>query len=325
MDDPGQLFGLSRTAFPDSSFVLLNGHDSTREQSAHRQDRYEIQYVVSGQAYVSVNAQKLYLSEGDYVVLVPGDLHALKAKEDVRWYSVEFAVGEHVGEHSVSGTLRDALTRRREAPAVSLKNAALQPVLEDLFCEWRERKLAYVDYIDALFLQILLLCCRDAVGAEREGQAPDDLLGEFLSFLGVRMDDPDVIASFEKAYGCSRAALSRTAKEKYGKTLFQLYTEKRFEYAVRLLAEGRIPVTEIARRCAFSSAAAFSKAFTKHCGVSPSRYVRAEPTPGEGSRREIYADFSTCSVMLPLAPEPEPERDAEEKKPEYTNPKWQLL
>ncbi len=329
-DAPRQIFGLSRTAFPDNSFILLNGNDSTLDQSSHRQSNYEIQYVASGQAYISVNAKRLYLSEGDYVILEPGDLHTLKAKNSIRFYSVEFAVGDRVEELPVYSELRDALIRRRKEPVVSRKNVALQPVLENLFREWRDRKLAYVDYINALFLQILLLCCRDVFGSERDEQDPGDILDEFLAFIGIHMDDPDVLASFEKAYGYKRASLSRMAKRKYGKTVFQLYTEKRFEYAVSLLAEGRASITDIARRCAFSSVASFSKAFTNFYGSSPSRYVRAD-TADEDLRRDVYADFSTCSVFLPLQSDEESGQEEKagtppaDRKEGYTNPKLQLL
>ena len=177
-----------------------------------------------------------------------------------------------------------------------------------------------------LFLQILVLCCRDAPGNGKGGQDSADILADFFSFIGAHMDDPDVLTSFEKTYGYKRAALTRQAKQRYGKTVFQLYTEKRFEYAAGLLAEGKVSVTEIAGRCAFSSVAAFSKAFANYFRMSPSRYVRFSPKPPEEQIRDIYVDFSTCSAFLTVpagekAADPEPAKPAQT----YSNPKLQLL
>ena len=314
---------------PDRWFTLISGIDSTNEQLLHRQSDYEIQYIVSGQGYITVNGKKLFLSAGDYVILTPNDRHSLKPRGGIRFYSLEFSVQDYSAGYPLYEELRNLLLRRDEVPAVSYNNIMLKSLFENLLKEWQERRPMYIIQITLLFQQILLQCCRDyhsgTDAGNPEGQEDDEILDAFLSFISAYIDDPDVLALFEKNYGYNRAALTQLAKRKFGKTIFQLYTEKRFEYALSLLFEGRSSVTDIAGKCGFSSVAAFSKAFKQHFGMSPSRYMQMHAPPDREIRDDIYLDFSLCTSLNSGAMFPKTAPRESENAAEYKNPKLQLL
>ena len=140
------------------------------------------------------------------------------------------------------------------------------------------------------------------------------------------MSDPDVLALFEKNYGVKRTTLSHLTKQKYGKTAFQLYNDKRFEYALGLLIEGRNTITDIAQKCAFSSVASFSKAFTQYFGMSPSRYLQTHVSQNTDERHiDIYADFSTCAFWHSGAEFSEKYFQTTSNTTEYQNPKLNLI
>jgi AraC-like DNA-binding protein len=50
----------------------------------------------------------------------------------------------------------------------------------------------------------------------------------------------------------------------------------RMELAKELLRDGGLTVSAIAERVGYGSTSAFSVAFSRHVGQSPSRYARAE-------------------------------------------------
>lgn len=308
-------------------FTLMNGIDSIQEQPLHKQKYYEIQYIVSGQGYITVNSQKLFLSTGDYVIILPEDKHSLKTKQSIRYYSLEFTVQDSFSEYSLYRELKNIFLRSADTPVTVCKNTALKSIFENLFREWKDRHTLYVSYITLLFQQILIQCCR----THPEDQPPEEatekenLLDTLLAFIDAYMDKPDVLTLFEKNYGVKRTVLSQLSKQKFGKTVFQLYTDKRFEYARNLLADGKTSITEIAGRCAFSSVAAFSKAFTHYYGMSPSRYIQEYPLRDVEIPLDVYVDFSTCSVPVSGTIMTGNQPDKPQSVAEYTNPKFQLF
>ncbi|MBE6614820.1 MAG: helix-turn-helix domain-containing protein [Ruminococcaceae bacterium] len=320
--------GLSCHTSLDRCFTLINGIDSTQSQPLHRQKYYEIQYVVSGQGYVTVNHQKLYLSAGDYVLLLPGDQHSLKVKDSIHIYSIEFSVDGSFPGPPVYEEIQKIFTRQ-ETAVINCKNSSLKSIFDNLFKEWQDRKPMYIYNITLLFQQILILCYRnlqsDSLSYNMEGKNENSILDTFFAFLEAYMDDPDVLTLFEKNYGFKRAVLTQLAKERYNKTIFQLYTEKRFEYALNLLADGRSLISDVARKCAFASVASFSKAFTKHFGMSPSKYVQTRTASYQEIISDIYADFSTCSDISFMTVNTDTNKEKTDTNAVYTNPKLQLL
>jgi len=310
-------------------FTLMNGIESMREQLLHKQKYYEIQYIVSGQGYAVVNSQKLFLSTGDYIILLPEDQHSLKPKQDIRYYTLEFTIQDSFLDHDLYSTIKNVFIRSPGSPTTAYNNSSLKVILENLFREWQTRRSMYISYITLLFQQILIQCSRTYLYKELtdipEGGNSEGELENFLSFLDAYMDQPDVIALYEQQYGIKRNVLTHLAKEKFGKTIFQLYTDKRFEYALSLLTDRKNSITDIAKRCAFSSVAAFSKAFTHYYGISPSKYL-LEHTPHEQKLpTDTYADFSTCSYYVTGTGIPDNQHLHSKDPEEYINPKFQLL
>jgi AraC-like DNA-binding protein len=90
-------------------------------------------------------------------------------------------------------------------------------------------------------------------------QAPDRLSG---------LDDT------AKRLGCSRATLMRRLAAE-GQRFGALVSERRIGHARQLLASGNRPIADIALACGYAEAASFTRAFTKQCGETPSRWRKA--------------------------------------------------
>ncbi len=311
---------------PGRSFTLMNGIDSAQNLSAHIQKYYEIQIVVSGQGFLTINDTRLYMSVGDTVVLTPGDCHSLSAKNNIRWYSLEFVVGEAVSEHPLYPEIQGMISRRPGDPTVCKKVGALKAIFEELFREWKGKKPLYTYAAMLLFQQILVECSRVFRSDPEIGD--ESLLDLFFSFVGSHMEEGDVISQFEKTYGIGKTVLSRLAKQKTDKTVFQLYMQKRFEYAADLLTNEDLPVSEIAGKCAFASVASFSKAFANYYGTSPTQFRndRKKTAVREEESGDFYADFTPCVSFRLITEEPFSDSVRPSLPPRtYSNPKMQLL
>lgn len=75
-----------------------------------------------------------------------------------------------------------------------------------------------------------------------------------------------------KELGVSETVVSRIVNQHFGKTLPQLFNERRIADACRLLAETGAPIKTIAEEVGFNSIASFNRAFKESEGVSPGQY-----------------------------------------------------
>ena len=79
----------------------------------------------------------------------------------------------------------------------------------------------------------------------------------------------------------SEAAMSRSAyaarfKELVGQTMFEYLTAVRMQRAQGLLRDSGLSLPKVAERVGYTSRLAFSKAFKRLTGTTPSRYRRQE-------------------------------------------------
>lgn len=81
-------------------------------------------------------------------------------------------------------------------------------------------------------------------------------------------------------FGVSRAELYQWFERFFHGTVAHEVKRRRLEEACRLLTSSRLPVSEIAARCALYDYNYFSKLFKKAIGMSPSAYRRAGRTSG---------------------------------------------
>ena len=70
-------------------------------------------------------------------------------------------------------------------------------------------------------------------------------------------------------YHLSESYLSRIIKQTLGKNFSDLVQESKLNRACFYLANGRMPILDIAFMCGFSDLSYFYKVFRHHCGVTP--------------------------------------------------------
>ena len=137
-------------------------------------------------------------------------------------------------------------------------------------------------------------------GASSRGESRDNGLGGLLAWIAGAIGKPSAAARCFKgeveaviepmlnagtvsvdraarALGMSRQTLYRRLKEE-GTTFEELLDAKRRQLAIRYLALDRSTVKATAYRLGFSGPAAFSRAFKRWTGISPSHFSKA-PLP----------------------------------------------
>jgi AraC-like DNA-binding protein len=136
-----------------------------------------------------------------------------------------------------------------------------------------------------------------------------DPIGEALHLIAGAPSHPWTVESLARAVGMGRSNFAAQFTQRLGKTPMEIVTDHRMDQAAGLLRSGRLKLSEIAELAGYGSDAAFSRRFTRHFGITPSRHrelalleQQPSPTPTAGFRRLLGAG----PAVLP-GPEPHPE------------------
>lgn len=119
--------------------------------------------------------------------------------------------------------------------------------------------------------------------AQHHGHPPDETPAEraegwptlhrALDCIHQRFSEPDLDNScVAHAAGLTPNHLSRVFREHFGFTLRKYLTQVRIEQAKRMLADGSRSITDVADQTGFSGIHAFSRAFHRETGLTPSNY-----------------------------------------------------
>ena len=82
------------------------------------------------------------------------------------------------------------------------------------------------------------------------------------------------VAQLARAACLSAPHFARLFHNEYGETPHQMITRRRLHEAKRLLARDNLPVTAVTLEVGFASVGSFSTLFSRHVGMTPSRYQR---------------------------------------------------
>ncbi|MGN6764883.1 MAG: GlxA family transcriptional regulator [Rhizobiaceae bacterium] len=103
----------------------------------------------------------------------------------------------------------------------------------------------------------------------------DPRLAQAIRLMEASIDHPLTIAAIARRTGVTARSLETIFGRSIGETPGAYYLRLRLGAARRLVLDTRIPMADIAARTGFSSAAAFSRAFSRAHGEAPSRMRRA--------------------------------------------------
>lgn len=99
-------------------------------------------------------------------------------------------------------------------------------------------------------------------------------LDRVIDYIEAHIAEPIALNDLAGVAGLSTYHFARVFKASTGDTPYQFLRRRRIALATRLLAEGMVPLAEVARSCGFANQAHFTAAFTRETGLSPGRYRR---------------------------------------------------
>lgn len=102
----------------------------------------------------------------------------------------------------------------------------------------------------------------------------DSRLAQAIRLMEAHVDEPLAVAAIARRAGVTARTLENIFRKSIGETPGAYYLRLRLNAARRLVLDTRVAMADIAARTGFSSAAAFSRAFSKAFGEAPVRLRR---------------------------------------------------
>ncbi|GAB3484775.1 AraC family transcriptional regulator [Nocardiopsis coralliicola] len=191
----------------------------------------------------------------------------------------EMVVGTYLADGEVSRRLLDLLPPLAHVPAGDWDSGLLDLLSREVTRREPGQDVVLDRILDLMLVSALrgLLSAGAAAGPSWYRARTDPLVGQALRLLHTRPERPWTVALLASECGASRAALAARFSALVGRPPIAYLTDLRLALAADLLRSTDATLAAIARRVGYASPFAFSAAFTRVHGVSPSAHRAGRP------------------------------------------------
>jgi len=261
-------------------------------------------YLSEGSATLALDqGRQIQMSEGDFVVITRGEPHVFysdrRAKPlriiDIDRSSPRLGVVRHgrgakphsamiCGNFTVSRPLFGSVLELLP-PVLLLKRstdngwleAILRRMVSESALERPGQRVALSRLTEVLFVEVL----RSWIASLSPGQGgwlgaiSDPHIGPALKLIHENPERPWTLSALGQSVGLGRSVFSARFTKLVGQSMHRYVIERRMAEAAFLLETSDEPIARVASRVGYETAAAFSKLFLRHHGLSPGRYRAA--------------------------------------------------
>lgn len=269
-------------------------------------------YLSRGTATLALEqGRELHMTEGDFVVVTRGERHVIYSDSrteplpilDIDRLAGRLGLVRHGGGEQplatmICGNFTVARPSRGSVlellpPVLVLKptedggwlEAILQRMVSEAAFERPGQGVALSRLTEVLFVEVLRSWIKSLGPGEGGwlGAMADPHIGPALQLIHERPDRPWTLGDLGHRVGLGRSAFSARFTKLVGESMYRYLIARRMSEAAFLLETSDEGIARIATRVGYETAAAFSKLFHRHHGLSPGRYRAARRS--NGSRR----------------------------------------
>ncbi len=243
----------------------------------HVQGMHEISYVVSGKGDFYANGTRYALQEGAVFLNSKGDIHRIVSSMDmpIRYMYLAFDFREPILDERIKmlsnflGNPEQRLIYEKSEIQETFIKLLTEILINDPMTSLLKESL-----ITTLLCKIYRLMYTNKTTAYRvtNGQTVDtkSLVYDIARYIDTNVGRIVNLQVLSSEFGYSYTYIARVFNDQMKETLSNYYTKRRFEKARDLLSKGNT-VTEVSNKMGYQSIHAFSRAYKKYFGVSPSQ------------------------------------------------------
>jgi AraC-like DNA-binding protein len=272
-------------------------------------------YLSRGAATLALEpGRELQMTEGDLVVITRGEPHLLYSDRrtkplpivDIDRMPGRLGVVRHEGTQPLSTMICGNFTVAQPArasvlellpPVLLLKptedsgwlKAILQRMVSESAIERPGQGVALSRLTEVLFVEVLRSWIKSLGPGEGGwlGAMADPHIGPALQRIHERPERPWTLGDLGQSVGLGRSAFSDRFTRLVGQSMYRYLIARRMAEAAFLLETSDEAIARIASRVGYETAAAFSKLFHRHHGLSPGRYRRLRRADGARSQGDV--------------------------------------
>ncbi|AMX98069.1 MULTISPECIES: AraC family transcriptional regulator [Mesorhizobium] len=270
-------------------------------------------YLSRGSATLALESgREFHMTEGDFVVVTRGEPHVIYSDSrieplpilhidrlDGRLGLIRHGGGEQPHATMICGNFTVARPSRGSVlellpPLLLLKPTEdggwLEAILQRMVSEAAHARpgqgVALSRLTEVLFVEVLRSWIKSLGPGEGGwlGAMADPHIGPALQLIHERPDRPWTLGDVGQSVGLGRSAFSARFTKLVGEPMYRYLIARRMSEAAFLLETSDEGIARIASRVGYETAAAFSKLFHRHHGLSPGRYRAVRRSDG-GRRR----------------------------------------
>lgn len=254
------------------------------EVPVHWHDEMEIIYIKKGRGVVSVEFEERQVCGGDYVIVLPGQLHAIRQAEDERMEYENIMFRPQI----LYGKQDDGTSEKYFRPILRMKVTiptfyhegeagydAIRRCLDqcDAICEARQE--GYELLVKAqLLLVFFLLYTECADRTPHKIQQTHEQMKTVLKYVEFHYGEKLTIEQMANLVGFSSSHFMKYFKTTMGQSFIDYLNDYRLVMASRLLLSSEDSVLEIAQEVGFTNISYFNRIFKRRFEMTPREYRR---------------------------------------------------
>lgn len=250
---------------------------SRHDLSLHRHDFAEIFWVESGSGTHLVNGRKVMLEPGHLVMIRPDDQHTFAAaRGGVTLMNLAFPLDtlHHLRNRYFAGVESFFWTRDIVPYQTLLAVSSIRRISQRAEEVLQNRKSSF--YLDHLLLFIFRLLL------DNDSLSPDQKIPAWLNHAIRSFSTPSLfkqgVRGFADLAERNIDHVNRTVQRSLHKTLTDLVTELRMNFASKQLSITNTPIKTICNDCGFTNLGHFYKTFKQVYQQTPSAYRKSSQT-----------------------------------------------
>jgi AraC-like DNA-binding protein/mannose-6-phosphate isomerase-like protein (cupin superfamily) len=238
----------------------------------HWHEFYELELVLSGQGCCILNGNTYEMKRGSIFFLTPIDFHSVTTSGIEPMEIINIMFSEQWLEDSIFAALLTIDKRMTQIcdDACLDRIIALCDIVINEHSGTKPLCMAYA----ARALECVIIELIRLLGGNEAHITDLDPIRRALIYTQMHFREAIMLAEVAEVACLSRNYFSSKFHASLGITYKEHLIQTRLSYAALLLAHSELSVTQVCFACGFNNFPNFLRAFKKHYGVSPSRYVK---------------------------------------------------